>query len=188
MYHLLGIERNIETNLLLSSLGGVFPKSTSELKSCYRKYLSSIQSHDVVSKRPDGIEFVWNMQEGNRLIELFGVKSKLNDLGQESVISREVSVAIPEVRAKSEAAVKRLEEIDPILYALFQLTIEKIFYAGSSKAGGGSSSAAIGCIWLNSRPSWTEQDYLEFFAHELTHNLVFLDERREPHYPHYELL
>ena len=60
-----------------------------------------------------------------------------------------------------------------------------IFSCSSDNAGGGSTSAAIGCIWINPRPHWSENDFFEFFVHELTHNLVFLDELRYRHYTNY---
>ena len=107
---------------------------------------------------------------------------------QESVIQIHDPRYQTQVRKNIAEVLTSFEKLDPELFNLFQLTIEKIFYAGSMVAGGGSSSGALGCIWLNPRAYWKEQDYLEFFVHELTHNLLFLDERRETHYPFYSEL
>ena len=185
MYSLLGIEKNIESLLVLASLDGQFPKTTEELKLLYKKYLKSIQSVNTVSRLSNGTELVWDSCEAKDLIELFGVQSKLNDMNQDKVISKTILANSSAVEIKTKQALETFKSLEPQYFYLFQLVIEKIFFAGSELAGGGSSSAALGCIWLNPRAYWTEQDYLEFFVHELTHNLVFLDERREIHYSQY---
>ena len=185
MYSLIGIEKNIESLLVLASLDGAFPKTTEELKHLYKKYLKSIQSENTVSQLTSGLELVWELEKSKDLIELFGVQSNLNDMNQDKVISQGVEFKIAEIETKTRQALETFKYLDPQYFYLFELVIERIFFAGSQRAGGGSSSAALGCIWLNPRAFWTEQDYLEFFVHELTHNLLFLDERREIHYPKY---
>ncbi len=182
MYSLFGLEKNIETLLLLGSLDGNFPQNTEDLKRNYKSYLMSIQPEETVSDSKMKTEFVWNLEKSKKLIELFGVASTLNDMDQENVISKNFQDQSALVRTQTMQALGKLRELDPQLHHLFEITIEKIFFAGSKVAGGGSSSSALGCIWLNPRAHWTEQDYLEFFVHELTHNLIFLDERRVVHY------
>lgn len=182
MYSLLGLEKNIETLLLLGSLEGNFPRTTENLKKNYKTYLKSIQSEVTVSESLMKTELVWDLKKSQSLVEHFGVQSTLNDLEQEKVISKDYQENSPFTLKQTFYALERLRSVDPQLHHLFEIVIEKIFFAGSALAGGGSSSSALGCIWLNPRAHWTEQDYLEFFVHELTHNLVFLDERRTLHY------
>jgi hypothetical protein len=81
-----------------------------------------------------------------------------------------------------------MKEINAEFYQLLNLTINTIFSAPSKLAGGGSTSAAIGCIWVNLRPHWKSEDVLEFLVHETTHNLVFLDELYYSHYSNYAML
>lgn len=41
---------------------------------------------------------------------------------------------------------------------------------------------------MHPRHHWNQQDYIEFMIHEMTHTLLFLDERRYQHYRDYRLL
>lgn len=75
-----------------------------------------------------------------------------------------------------------LKEKDVTLHSLFTLAINMIFCGGSHHAIGGTTSAAIGIVWGNPEKSWQSCDYFEYFMHELTHTLMFLDELRFLHY------
>ncbi|MBS0621690.1 MAG: hypothetical protein JSR80_01870 [Verrucomicrobia bacterium] len=90
-------------------------------------------------------------------------------------------VTIERVRS----ALKSMAEFSPQFTELVSLIIHTIFSFPSKFAGGGSTSAAIGCIWVHLRPHWKEQDILEFLVHETTHNLVFIDELCYTHYTSY---
>jgi hypothetical protein len=79
-----------------------------------------------------------------------------------------------------------MEETVPYFAELIHLVIHTIFTFPSKLAGGGSTSAAIGCIWVDIRSHWKEQDVLEFLIHETTHNLVFIDEICYSHYTSYQ--
>lgn len=192
MYKLLGLNRNLETIMILSSLDGVIPQNTIQLKNQYRNYLKAIQPEFTTSKAQSKVSFevetIFDIRKSQDLISLFSEKSNLNDLKQETVIDPNIAVLADCVEQKTQQALNQFKKMDPVLYGLFNLVIEKIFFADSNVAGGGSSSGALGCIWLNPRPNWTLQDYIEFFVHELTHNLLFLDERRIIHYPNYKAL
>ena len=83
---------------------------------------------------------------------------------------------------KVESAINYLCENNNDLYVLFKLVINTLFYAQSYEQGGGSISTAIGVIWCCNRKNWSLFDLTEFIVHELTHNLVFLDELRYKHY------
>lgn len=78
-----------------------------------------------------------------------------------------------------------MASIDVDYYEVIDLVIHTIFSAKSELAGGGSTSAAIGCIWIDARSNWSDQDILEFLIHETTHNLIFLDELCYIHYLSY---
>jgi hypothetical protein len=84
-----------------------------------------------------------------------------------------------------EPHLQNLKEVDEQLFSLFSMAINIIFSGPSNLASGGSSSRTIGCIWINPRKTWSLQDFMEFFVHEMTHNLVFLDEYCHKHYEKY---
>ena len=68
------------------------------------------------------------------------------------------------------------------LHALFLLAITGLFHAPSGHAGGGTTSAAIGVIWVDPRPSWSHGDLFEMMVHELNHTLMFVDEYARRNY------
>lgn len=68
------------------------------------------------------------------------------------------------------------------------MAVNIIFCGESLHAVGGTTSAAIGVVWGNPEKAWQECDYLEYFVHELTHTLMFLDELRFLHYKDQEIL
>jgi hypothetical protein len=75
-----------------------------------------------------------------------------------------------------------LNQVNPSLGTIFDLVIHTLFYLRSPNAGGGSVSDAPGVIWCAIKRNWTDMDIAEFLVHELTHNLVFLDELCYQHY------
>lgn len=89
--------------------------------------------------------------------------------------------------SRVKQALASIQQYEPAFYELICLVITTIFSTPSKLAGGGSTSAAIGCIWVNLRKHWQEQDVIEFLVHETTHNLVFLDELCYKHYDYEEI-
>jgi hypothetical protein len=116
------------------------------------------------------------------MIALFAEKSRLDDFDR---IFSDDSQFQHEQLDMAEWHLQELKKDDEQLYSLFSLAINTLFSRPSELASGGSSSGAIGCIWINPRQNWSRQDFLEFFVHEMTHNLVFLDEYRYHHYEDY---
>jgi hypothetical protein len=57
-----------------------------------------------------------------------------------------------------------------------------VFWAPCKVAAGGTTSQALGVLWADPRPWWSERDLVEFLIHELTHTLIFLDEWRQPQF------
>jgi hypothetical protein len=70
----------------------------------------------------------------------------------------------------------------PIVHEIFTLIFHAIFFRYASKSNGGSVSTAIGVLWANNNPSWSPHDTTEFLIHELTHQLMFIDDLCHPHY------
>lgn len=85
-----------------------------------------------------------------------------------------------------EKALHLMSQLDEGLHATFKSFIHTLFYHRSADSGGGSTSTLPGVIWCCNRRDWSSWDVLEFLIHELTHNLVFIDEYYHVHYPNIE--
>lgn len=178
----IGMKRNIESFFLLSQ-PYIQDSNTSflGLKKAYKKFLHHIQPSVPISSL-DEIEFLTDTSRTKKMISLFAEKSRLDDFDR---IFLDNSQFQNEQLIVAERHLQKLKEVDEQLFSLFSLVINIIFSGPSELASGGSSSGAIGCIWINPRLTWDSQDFLEFFIHEMTHNLVFLDEYRYHHYENY---
>ncbi len=182
MLRTIGIKGNIENLLLLSQPyiqdGNI---SFLGLKRAYKRFLHQTQPSVPVSSF-DSTEFVKDIQRSRALTSLFDEKSRLDDFDR---IFSDHSQFQTEHLELAEWHLQKFREVDEKFFSLFSLVINILFSGPSELAGGGSSSGAIGCIWINPRPTWSQQDFMEFFVHEMTHNLVFLDEYRYHHYENY---
>lgn len=123
------------------------------------------------------------MDEITPFLEAFKEDSILDDFEEVFGSQKMQDHKVPIQRIQK--ALKQIRAINCNYSDVIDLSIHTIFSAPSKYAGGGSTSAAIGCIWVDSRPHWDDQDMLEFLVHETTHNLVFLDELCYTHYESY---
>lgn len=182
MLRTIGIKRNIE-NLFALSQPYIIDRDHSYLglKKAYKKFLHQIQPSVPVSSL-DTIEFIKDIPRAREMIALFAEKSRLDDFDR--IFSDSLQLQNEQLDV-ARWHLQKLKEVDEQLFSLFSLAINILFIGPSELASGGSSSGAIGCIWINSRPTWEPQDFMEFFVHEMTHNLVFLDEYRYHHYENY---
>jgi hypothetical protein len=64
--------------------------------------------------------------------------------------------------------------VDLIIHSFF---FRKTRVSGNTSSFGGSSSTAIGVVWISGHGKLTKYDIAEFLVHELTHHLLFIDER-----------
>jgi|688.fasta_scaffold45405_4 hypothetical protein len=185
MYHLLGLKECIRNVAILCK--PYFPNQVNrnELKEAYKKFLEKSQSH-VPRFTEKEISFLHKPQDIGLLLQIFEEESFLDDFEDIFDLSKAAESSFQMNRIKEAFA--QIQNIDSGFYDLVQLVINIIFSAPSKLAGGGSTSAAIGCIWANIRNHWQCQDILEFLVHETTHNLVFLDELCHKHYSNYSEL
>jgi hypothetical protein len=181
MYKLLGIEEILGNVIKLAKpfLNAVPNKYI--LQTAYRQFL--LEAQPKVPK-PENIDlcFLSTKDEVSLLLEVFKEESILDDFNE--VFDSNSSQSNKSILGVQEA-LKKMREINPSYSQLIDLAIHTIFSSPSKLAGGGSTSAAIGCIWVNLRKHWQEQDVLEFLVHETTHNLVFIDELCHTHYINY---
>lgn len=180
MYFAKGFRANVETISLLSqphAEGDL--RDFAALKKAYQNYLAFLQP-GLPAGRSEDVEFNADSEDLKEFARAFNEKSDLRDI-HSSVLLEDRQDA-PMKLAAARDAYRKISERYPELGLLFKLTFNTIFSLPSNEAGGGSASSAIGVLWANPRATWTENDLIEFLIHELTHNLVFLDERRHSHY------
>jgi hypothetical protein len=182
MFRLIGLKENIGNVAKLCHSYWELPRTAMSLKTAYQAFLRRAQPNVPIHFEYP-IAYLHEKKDINNLLEIFGEKSALDDFDSVFDLScgGEGSKDIDRVKQ----GLSELREVDPSFCDLFELAINTIFMAPSKLAGGGSTSGAIGCIWVNIRPTWADQDILEFFVHEGTHNLVFLDELIYQHYRNY---
>lgn len=184
MYHLLGTKNVLETIYALSLPYALQHPVTNELqlKKAYQNFLRCIQPKVPLS-HSETIEFIKDAMRVQELVSLFNVDSVLNDIDNKLFENdRESEKRL----AKIQESIQLIQSLYPEFAHILSLAVNALFYAKSSKAGGGTTSAAIGVIWSDCRPTWSASDTLEFFVHELGHTLTFLDEHRFQHYVNLE--
>ncbi|PCI92434.1 hypothetical protein COB11_07410 [Candidatus Aerophobetes bacterium] len=182
MFNLIGVKEVIGNLIKITKSYSEIPDKTS-LTLAYRQFLREIQPK-VLKPLGTQTEFFWKKGDIQALIEVFKEESILDDFKNVFDSGVKIDPAMPIFRLKE--AFNRMRQICPSFANLVDIVIHTFFSAQSKLAGGGSTSAAIGCIWIDLRPKWSTQDVLEFIIHETTHNLVFIDEFCFRHYRSYE--
>lgn len=86
-----------------------------------------------------------------------------------------------------KSGVNKIDLLGTGHYELIESIITDIFILPSDKAIAGSTSGAIGVLWFNPKLRYQINDIVEMIVHELTHQLMFVDELCSPHY-NYSLL
>lgn len=121
--------------------------------------------------------------------------SKLNDLNQEFLIEGRLDLETKHAEmVKGKKALARLKGSNTELSELLDLIVHSIFYSKSrsvntgQKAFGGSSSKGVGVIWAAGVKNFEEVDLVEFFLHEFTHHLIFIDELCYPQFNYQEIV
>lgn len=130
----------------------------------------------------DGVRFVSDFDDAGVLSSYFSNDSLLDDRAQAQVFSRERSDCVQE---KIELLKRGLESVSFIGTGhreLIESIVTDIFIFPSRNARAGSTSQAIGVVWANPKLSYELNDVVEMLVHELTHQLLFLDELCHPYY------
>lgn len=190
MFYLIGVQEMAKTLALLSSRDNSnLPKDFKELEINFHKFLSQYQPKVTRSDKL-GVNIVDDKDWESSLTNLFATDSFLNDKNQSCVIGEGLNDNDREVRVqKLQSALNELSKVNSELYLMLQLIIDSIFLRYANDSGGGSTSNAIGVVWINNRDSWAITDLMELLVHELTHNALFIDELRFLHFhDHHKLL
>jgi len=183
MLGLLGKDETIKNVYRLARLHDAESTLTDfdSLRIGYLSLLAEKQSHMPVNFTPD--PFIRDPAIESKLVAAFSRNVVLNDLHQEQVIAPAADSI--ERDARLDRANKALEDLfskDDDLRFVFELVMHSIFCRPSNRtdlgqlAHGGTSSGAIGCTWLSLVDQVSHNNLMEMYVHELTHNLLFIDE------------
>lgn len=179
MFYLSGAEIFLSSTLALTADDTGTAADLEHLRKRYIEFGVSIGG-DSVRPIDETQPYCYNE---DRILDLI---SKYKDYSQLTDIETDTSTTPHEARVSAMRAVKEgkehLEKVNADLAGLFNFAIHTLFYHRSHESGGGSVSSAPGVIWCAPRLNWTCDDMAEFLVHELTHNMLFIDERRYQHY------
>jgi len=181
MFNVIGSKEILKNIIRLANPYMQGSVNSETLKRAFLNFLKEVQPK--VPKPDTSLSYKWKKEEIAPLLHIFDEDSVLDDFDE--IFDLEKQLFSGETLERVQDAVRKMEASVPEFKSIIDLVIHTIFTFPSSIAGGGSTSAAIGCIWVDIRPHWMEQDILEFLVHETTHNLVFVDELCHLHYSSY---
>jgi hypothetical protein len=185
MFYLYGEAECLRTLLLLTAKNGGVARGESQLREYYFDFVTAIGGPEL---RPQNLSERITFDEARiqKLIAKHTDNAAPNDL---TVGALETPLAArQEAMDRVTAAIERLGKVNAGLRQVFDLVIHTLFFHRSRHSGGGSVSSAPGVVWCSPRRTWALSDMSEFLVHELTHNMLFLDERRYEHYIDPQLL
>jgi hypothetical protein len=188
VYFLGGTAANMQTLLVLARpyLPKAEPPTQESVALAYRDYLADLQPN-VPATRATETLLVRDEAQSVSLADLFGIAVK--SVNPQGATGAETSSMDDGKAAFFEMGMKQLARYDAELSVLFQLAVKSIFSTPTSAVPGNMTvRAALGVIWVYPIDSWSTEDLIEAYVHELTHTLVMLDERRFTHYPHHDEL
>lgn len=180
-----GVEAQIETLIALASTTNFQAakklNSLHELKPRYRLFLSSL-SQRIIAPHEREPAYTSTPEETRRLAALFSNDSALDDKLQSDVITEADDPEHEQKRMRVHDALCELARYSPSYAELFNTVVTDIFISPSTVARAGSTSGAVGAIWMNPKLSYPVFDLMEMLVHEFTHQAMFLDELRHGHY------
>ena len=155
-------------------------ETSEQLRRQFLAFLSSRQPWVPMNWSDD--PFVLDPATEDQLSLAFS-KGMLDDLSQSDIIGPRYPDEVREQKlGLARRALETLFGLDDELALVFGLAVHSVFVRtsqpvpGASGSHGGSSSSAIGSIWLTVSDSVGQLDVMEMFVHELTHHLLFIDE------------
>jgi hypothetical protein len=178
MYHLVGSRSIIETILLLRTSVGLKNtdiKNANDLKKSYLQLLEALQPHAPINKDTK-LQHLYKGPIANELIQIFKTDNPYNDT-KHHIDNVDTDISDNLIEEKLFLFL----EAHPELYNLFSLVMHTLLLAPCKTAYGGTSSRAIGTLWMEMQ-DLESNELLEFFCHELTHTVMFIDEWRYTHY------
>lgn len=194
MFSLYGPELSIKNVYLLGHryMAGRPVTHAVDLKSYYLDFLAEHEPNVPVNRGLD--PFISDTGTEERLKDAYRASS-LNDLKQQQIIGEAFDPAEREALiGRVRDGYAHLSGASRDLQAVFDLAVHSVFFRRSTRtdAGavsfGGSSSTAMGAIWISGHGALTKFDVAEFLVHELTHHLLFLSERCRAQFHYKEMI
>lgn len=183
MLSIKGPEEVIKNIITISKPYLIAPINQNTLRNAYRTFLKNAQPEVPQGNSPE-ISFLWEKQDIKNLLKIFEEESVLDDF-DEVFSGTNANDGFHSIKLIKDA-LEQMKNLNSNYSNIINLAIHTIFAAPSQLAGGGSTSAAIGCIWVDARKHWATHDILEFLVHETTHNLIFINELCNQHYNDYD--
>jgi hypothetical protein len=189
MFFLKGQRASLETVYALAKtrLPAEGPASAPVLRRAYLRTLSSIQPSVPIDLDAAAACLIDDAACEAKLLRLFSVDCPLNDLAQHEAIRS--GVYSPETTRGELQAIRDVLSADPGadsgVWRWFQFVVHSVFCSHSDVASGGTTSGAVGVIWIKRPSGFEPTDLKELLLHEMTHTLMFLDEWRFGHYLDY---
>lgn len=192
MFYLYGRDEMIRNVYRFSRRTSVEPVNTvAALRRQYLRFLSDARFESPVNTQDD--IFITDPAIEAAIAAAYS-GGNLDDMDQDKVIGDSFDdVARLQKIERVRSAVEQLPDVHPALAEVFELVIHSVFVKATNRisngtaAHGGSSSNAIGAIWLSVNDDLSSRDILELLVHELTHHLLFIDEYCHYHFE-YDLI
>jgi len=178
-----GFERVI-TNVFKLSCGrpgGDGVGDTDQLRDFYLDFLQDIYPGIPINRSKD--PFIHDAQYEAQLADAFTMDAAMGNADQKAGFIGEGYA--PDVHTEkidfARAALDTLLARDDDLRAIFELVVHSVIIRQSKSVNGrithsSSSGTAVGVIWLSLVDGLSRQDVQELFVHELTHQLLFIDD------------
>lgn len=145
------------------------------LKISYNKFLKEMYP-DVPYSDKNEPEYITNSSLNKNLIKIFSIESSIDDTFYD--LSENFSPKTVEILNRMKESADKLGELCPEFHLFYNLSFNSIFHSDSKIASGGTTSSAVGILFIDPRDYWIEEDYYEFLIHELGHTVLFLQEWR----------
>ncbi len=180
-----GVAAQIET--LVTLTGTTAFQATKQLASLdglrerYRYFLASLGQRRI-DVRGQALAFATTAAEAGNLAALFSNDSVLDDKLQSDVIAETDDPERDHKQARVQEALHEIWRYSHSYADILTTIVTNVFILPSTVARAGSTSQAVGVIWLNPKPTYPTPDLMEVLIHEFTHQTMFLDELRYGHY------
>lgn len=156
-------------------------RSLDQVRAGYRRFLRSLKQRQIDTASRE-ISFITEHSATAALRDYFANDSLLDDRQQAEVIGHAPDDRTAQKLTRLDCALHEVSLYSRDYLDFLKTIITDIFILPSDKARAGSTSQAIGLIWMNPRPTYTLPDIIEMLVHEFTHHAMFLDEMKHSHY------
>jgi hypothetical protein len=180
VFYFSGLNRHLQNILLLCHEEPEIKsaRTRAQVKAVYNKHLARTRPACTVTDRSE-VEIVTDVTTAAELTELFCSTTNEDSITTDLIHARSKCQNAEKLQYQVMITLDALATIrrdNPRLGSLLDLAINRIFFFDLENLGGGSNIDTPGIIWANPQPNWRTIDGVEFLVHELTHNLLSIEE------------